>query len=68
MSKLKPLEIVSARKRYSDMKRSLKRSLSDALEHDDVTDFGYDKRQLNNDDADDEDKKKRKRVAVKKSV
>jgi hypothetical protein len=34
---------VPARKRYTDLKRSLKRSLSDALEHDDVTDFGYDK-------------------------
>ena len=39
------LIFISARKRYTDLKRSLKRSLSDALEHDDVTDFGYDKRQ-----------------------
>ena len=52
-----------------ETKRSLKRSLSDALEHDDVTDFGYDKRQFNvdNDDTDD-DKKKKKRAIVKKSI
>ena len=53
-----------------DSKRSLKRSMSDALEHDDVTDFGYDKRQLNvdNDDNGDDKKKKKKRAIVKKSV
>jgi len=39
------LIFITARKRYTDLKRSLKRSLSDALEHDDVSDFGYDKRQ-----------------------
>jgi hypothetical protein len=53
------------------MKRSLKRSMSDALEHDDIGDFGYDKRRIPVDvdiNEDDDDKKKRKRVVVKKSV
>ncbi len=65
------LWFLQARNRYADMKRSLKRSMSDALEHDDIGDFGYDKRRIPVDvdiNEDDDDKKKRKRVVVKKSV
>jgi len=36
----------AGRKRFATWKRGAKRSLADALKHDDATDFGYDKRQV----------------------